>query len=293
LAPDHPAGYIALGLSHDVAGRFSQGLAAYHEALARDPENGIAYANAAYNLFALGRLDASLEWNLAALERAPEIQFGMVQIANNLSLLGFDEEAGEWYGKVLALQPDNIFGEKDLLGFYLSRGHWREAQGIIDQGRKRGALSPAWVALQAELFHFKGEPLAALAILKEHETHLNSDGIYRMGVILAGEGQNQEAMQLLEPVEMDTAKRIDAGAETAKLRVIMAGIALAGGREEEALTWLQAAVDSGWRDHRLLAIEPAFAPLHDNPGYKVLLEDLRTRVAVMRARVEELGLLNQ
>ncbi len=59
----------------------------------------------------------------------------------------------------------------------------------------------------------------------------------------------------------------------------------ASGREDEAVTALQQAVDDGFRDVAWLRATPLFVPLHGAPGWPALLERIDADIARQRAQV--------
>ncbi|HXG00575.1 MAG TPA: hypothetical protein VNL69_07305, partial [Bacteroidota bacterium] len=63
-------------------------------------------------------------------------------------------------------------------------------------------------------------------------------------------------------------------------------------RPEEAVSWLRTAVERGWRDYRWATLEPMFESLRSRPDFRALMDDLRARLAAMRQRAQERGLLD-
>jgi hypothetical protein len=62
------------------------------------------------------------------------------------------------------------------------------------------------------------------------------------------------------------------------------------GETAAALDELDRAYRAGWRDGRLLAIDPLVASLRAEPRFKKVLADIAADVAAMRARADYAGL---
>jgi hypothetical protein len=67
----------------------------------------------------------------------------------------------------------------------------------------------------------------------------------------------------------------------------MACIDAIEGKNDEACTWLQKAIDAGWRDYRFGAIDPLLAGLQKESRFKNMLEQVRAKVEAMRKEAEE------
>jgi protein kinase/serine/threonine-protein kinase len=68
----------------------------------------------------------------------------------------------------------------------------------------------------------------------------------------------------------------------------MAAIYAVQGNKEEALEWLEKAVDAGWRDHKCALRYPIFENIRDDERFKRIMDDVKVKVAEMRRRVEQL-----
>ena len=292
LDPDDPRGYLALGLHYDISDRLSLGLETYRQVLLLDPENGTAHANSACSLYYLGRLDEALALNLKSLSLNKDIHFGHVQTAQTLALLGFDAEAMKWFHKMDTLQPDHLARDAARVDFYLVRGRWEEADQLITEALKREPESPQWRLRAAESSYFQGRFVQARKILSGEASSLGAQSRYRLALVLTALGESGVAQELLVGVEADLRNWIEEGKESPILRINLAGIATAQQRFPQALDWLEAAMEAGWRDHRYLALDPAFAALRDEPRYLAVVEGMQTSIANMRTRVLELGLLD-
>ena len=72
------------------------------------------------------------------------------------------------------------------------------------------------------------------------------------------------------------------------IRFSMAAIYAVQGNKEEALKWLQKAVDAGWRHYRYILRYPLFENIREDERFKKIIDDMKVKVAEMRRRVEQL-----
>ncbi len=68
----------------------------------------------------------------------------------------------------------------------------------------------------------------------------------------------------------------------------MASIYAVQGNKEEAVRWLQKAVDAGWREYHYASRYPLFENIRDDERFKRIMNETKAKVAEMRRRVEQL-----
>ena len=78
--------------------------------------------------------------------------------------------------------------------------------------------------------------------------------------------------------------RLEAGAEGFAAPMELAAINAIEGRTDAALEWLERGYRAGWKDARLLGLDPFFASLRREPRYLALTAGMRQDVAEMRKR---------
>ena len=83
-------------------------------------------------------------------------------------------------------------------------------------------------------------------------------------------------------------KRLEQGDESNDIGFSMAAIYAVQGNKEEALKWLQKAVDAGWRYYRYISRYPLLENIRDDERFKRIMDDTKAKVAEMRRRVEQL-----
>jgi hypothetical protein len=68
----------------------------------------------------------------------------------------------------------------------------------------------------------------------------------------------------------------------------MAAIYAVQGKKEDALRWLEKAVDAGWRYYNYASRYPLLENIRDDERFKRIMNETRVKVAEMRRRVEQL-----
>jgi protein kinase/serine/threonine-protein kinase len=66
----------------------------------------------------------------------------------------------------------------------------------------------------------------------------------------------------------------------------MAAIYAVQGNKDEALRWLQKAVDAGIRYYRYISRYPLLENIRDDERFKRIINEIKAKVAEMRRRVE-------
>ena len=57
------------------------------------------------------------------------------------------------------------------------------------------------------------------------------------------------------------------------------------GQDDLALMYLERAMDEGWRQHWRPGVEPCFAGLLDNPQFVAMMDNLSSRMDLMREQI--------
>jgi hypothetical protein len=69
----------------------------------------------------------------------------------------------------------------------------------------------------------------------------------------------------------------------------LAGIATVRDQREEALRYLERAVEAGWNSPAVARRDPALAPLRQEPRFQAAVQRMDERVRAQRLRVERAG----
>lgn len=95
-----------------------------------------------------------------------------------------------------------------------------------------------------------------------------------------------EAQELFDQSLKLNQKRIEEGDEDFGVRREIAFIHAAQGNKEEALRWLQQAINAGWWGYFWDEKNPLFENLHDEPRFQQMMAEVRAKVDKMRKKVK-------
>jgi eukaryotic-like serine/threonine-protein kinase len=286
LDPNLPEGYKALGSAYGFGkGWWRKGLEAFQKAFEANPNSVIACGalGQAYN--SLGEYDKAFPIIKKAMALSPAWAFPCSDLGS--VYIGLDDpvRAEEWYKKALELQPDLDVVHQGLIYLYLAFGEDNKA---IEQGRtylsKFPGNPPAWMiesAALAELFSGHDE--------KAQEYYQKSGGEpVELGYIYWRAGRKDEARKLFQRNLDRLQKQLEQGDESSGIRLSMAAIYAIQRNKDEALKWLQKAVEAGYRRYRYISRYPLFENIRDDERFKKIIADTKAKVAEMRRRVEQL-----
>lgn len=286
--PQWAAAHAALGYALDCRGEIAQALAAYEQAVRRDPGADAARGSAAYLYERQGRLVEALKANLQVRDPA-KVRFLPIQIASNLDLLGYAAAAEARYRDSFRLYPDSVFSNLAWPRFLFVHGRRDEAQAALDEALRRGAGHAGLHLLQAELALARGETglareasLQALRLRPQGSLAQTTAWVSGAQPLPPPAALRSRAAGLLEGVARGT-DPLD-GLDAALLL-------MAAGEPEAALAALERARLAGYRDAVYLRASPLLAPLRARPGFDASLERIEADLAAQRAQVRAKGLL--
>lgn len=290
LEPDLPEAYDALGLHHDVNSRPQKALKAYEAALAKDPDHPAALSNAAYSLMILGDLERALVLNARGLQVHPQTQYGNVQMGDNLRLLELDSKAETWLKKAVTLQPDNVLANMSYAKFLLLQSRYAEALEVVEKSESSPWGQGSIHMMKGDIYLFQGDFAKAESHYVKSEAGCQADGSYRL-CMLKVLREEEAPEQALKKVEAEILKAIEYGNRYASLNLELAGIKAWTGEGDEALAWLDKALDLGWTDLRWLSADPSYKALRELPGFETRRAALRQRLSAMQSRVIDQNLI--
>jgi protein kinase/serine/threonine-protein kinase len=172
-----------------------------------------------------------------------------------------------------------------LIDLYLALGEYNKA---IEQGQTGLSKFPgnpsAWIiesAALAELFSGHYEKA------QEYYQKIGEQPI-ELGYIYWKAGRKDEARKLFQENLDRLQKRLEQGDEGNDTPFSMAAIYAVQGDKEEALRWLEKAVDAGWRYYNYASRYPLLENIRDDGRFKRIIDETKAKVAEMRRRVEQL-----
>lgn len=248
--------WSALGYTLSAQGRSDEALAAYRQAFEFDPSNGPAMSSAAHLLLLRGDLQQSLLLDMEARKTGNPSRYSEIQIAQSLELIGHPA-ANEWRDRALALNPGQAVVTKEIGNSLLKRRRPEEALKLLNAYEGEDGSSP-------QLLVTRGRALIMLGRDEEARSSLNEAGWrgqYGLAALEARDGNPDLAERWFSAAyRVETSGDIDPD-----LKVQLAEVSAALGRDDEAFSLLSQAVSLGWRDVPWLTTSPFLETLMNSP----------------------------
>ena len=286
LDPNLAEGYKVLGSAYGlVKGWWRKAVEDYKKAVEANPNSAIACLSLSDGYGNIGELDKAFPFAKKAIALSPAWAFPCAHLGN--IYFGLDDlgRAEEWLKKSLELQPDLDVTHAGLIDLYLALGEYNKA---IEQSQTYLSKVPgnpsAWMIEYAALAElFSGHYQKA----QEYFQKIGGQPI-QLGYIYWKAGRKDEARKLFQGNLDRLQKRLEQGDDSSDTRFSVAAIYAVQGNKDEALKWLQKAVDAGYRSYRYLSRYPLLENIRDDERFKRIIADTKAKVAEMRRRVEEL-----
>jgi serine/threonine protein kinase/tetratricopeptide (TPR) repeat protein len=287
LDPNLAEGYKALGTYYGfVKGWWRKAVEAGQKAVEANPNNGDACCALGEYYNNIGESDKAFPFIKKAIALSPADAFPYADLG--YTYIGLDDlvRAEEWLKKALELQPDLDVATTGLIDLYLALGEYNKA---IEEG-------------QTYLSKFPGNPSAyiieSVALAELFSGHYEKAQEYyqkigeqpiELGYIYWKAGRKDEARKLFQGNLDRMQKQLEQGDESNDIGVSMAAIYAVQGNKEEALRWLEKAVDaSPWRNYNNISRYPLLENIRDDERFKRIMDDTKAKAAEMRRRVEQL-----
>jgi len=287
LDPNLAEGYKALGVTYGfVKGWWRKALEALQKAVEANPNSALACLSLGQCYRNIGEFDKAFPFIKKAIALSPAWALPCSDLG--WLYIGLDDpvQAEEWLKKALELQPDLDVTHDALIYLYLSYGEYNKA---IEQSQTYLSKFPGnpstWVieySALAELFSGHYEKA------QEYYQKIGEQPI-ELGYIYWKAGRKDEARKLFQGNLDRLQKRLEQGDEGNNIGFSMAAIYAVQGNKEEALRWLEKAVDAGpWRNHNYISRYPLLENIRDDERFKRIIDETKAKVAEMRRRVEQL-----
>jgi DNA-binding winged helix-turn-helix (wHTH) protein/Flp pilus assembly protein TadD len=286
LDPALAESHKALGLAFASEHRLEEAAAAYRRALDLEPDHVAALNNLALTETTRGNLSQGAR----LLERASRLVPRDVQVATNLGgvyrLLGLSREARATLEAVAAWReeapPASVVWELALLD--VAQGGLDVARQRVAQAARRARRSPAlWLGAGSLELLSGHEEVAEARFRNALPSPVGWEPRPALLWLRVGGGVGQPPQRLMR--EFVAKEEQSWHRELPESAVEFAAVRLYLGQKEEALAWLERAVDRGYRDRQWLGLDPLFEALHGAPRFEALLRQIDQRVAAERAEL--------
>ena len=291
LDPDLADGWFALGDLESVVLKLSDARRSYLKALELNPSHGGAMADLANVYVALGRFDEALDWALRNQQLNPNQPHSPYHVSLPLIQLDDDSATARFLLDAERRRPTEPRVQGMLAWLDLRRGSNRAA---LERARRMVRNEPDNTEnppILAELAVVVGdsdarrliEPLARQDPTAAGQTFPESlRSLYAL--TLHRGGDTRRAAELWQESATAAQRSLKAGAEGYGAPMELAAISAIEGHTSEALDWLDKGYRAGWKDARLLDLDPFFASVRKEPAYLSLTASMRQDVAEMRKR---------
>jgi tetratricopeptide (TPR) repeat protein len=291
LDPELADGWFALADLESVVLKLSDARRSYLKALELNPSHGGAMADLANVYVALGRFDEALDWSLRNQQLNPNAPHGPYHVCLGLMPLDDDSATGRFLLDAERRFPNELRIQGLLAWLDLRRGSNRAA---LERARRMVRNEPdntEGPPMLAELAVVVGDsdaarlieplarqdPWAAGQMFPESLRSLYALSLHR-------QGDTRRAAELWRDATTAAHRSLDSGAESYAAPMELAAISAVEGHTDAALEWLGRGYRAGWRDARLLNLDPFFASVRREPRYRALTAAMTQDVAEMRKR---------
>lgn len=198
------------------------------------------------------------------LELGPETAYSLHVAAIHYNMIGKFERALSLRNKAIRLDPLSPYFRQSQAHTLISLGKFDAAQSAILELLEIYPDHPGAKTLLAKSLLLQGDAEEALQLLEAYRSNSKRVAILR-AIALRRIGQQDEADNAVASLQADTA-----GGAAYSLAVYHSGI----GELQPALNYLEDAVASRWRILAYILGEPLLYPLHDDPRWPIILDQL-------------------
>jgi tetratricopeptide (TPR) repeat protein len=291
LNPELADGWFALGDLESVVFKLSDARRAYLKALELNPSHGGAMADLANVYVALGRYDEALDWSLRDQQVDPASTHAPYHVGLGLMPLDDDSATSRYL-----LAAERRFPAEPRIQYLLAWLDLRRGlnQAALERMRRTMRNDPDNTELPpnlAELAVVTAAPDAERLI--EPLAHADPDAAGQMfpeslrslyALTLSRRGDTRCAAELWQASAAAARRHIDAGEESYNAPMELAAISAIEGRTDQALEWLERGYRAGFKDARILNLDPFFASVRREPRYRAVVRAMTQDVAEMRKR---------
>ena len=285
LAPELADGYVQLGQAQEVAGDEQAALTQFLKAAEIAPDDPDTLGALASLYAGQGRL-------LDAIRLARLAQVLEPSDANRLSQLSA-------YYKRIGLLDQAIIGFEHAWGEITSHpgrrvcmaggaallaGQAARARAATEQTLALDPGSPIGAACVIGIFNSLRDAASSIMLLDQHAEYFETNSSADFVWALSQSGDQARLERLLVIAERRLTDELPR-ASGASLAYSLGQIAMLRGQSELALDHLERGVQQGWRQYRVLAVEPIWDPVRDNPRFIALEEQVDADLARMRAEL--------
>ena len=286
--------FKALANAFNYASEYDKGFELLRTSVRLNPNNALAVGNLGVNYFLRGELDKAMMWEKKATIINPKNHIPYQIIGWTYRLFDDYPNAELWLKKSLELKAFKD-SYRELAFTYIQEGKPDEAMKLVpfiiatDSTSQLAYEEAALVCLyaddvqKAKTYFQKSIELNASLV-----TDAYTFAPVGLGAILLDEGKKIDAEILLSRSLSLFLDEIQKGNQDDEFRTLAAAILSIQGKKDEALYWMQKAVDVNWVEYGLVEFCPWFNNIKETPQFKQIINTVKKRVDEMRIKTEQL-----
>jgi len=307
LDPKLAEGLKALGLVYSLKGQQKKALKYFRKAVAINPNYIQAYHNIGVVYFDMGQLNKAVRFYNKARALNPDKLAHLENIGEVYFILNDDVNALNCFYTALQIRPNNIFTLLYLYKIHTIRKEFEKALQIseqiyeIDKNLYEHYIRTFGIYLTSGNLELAGGNFdKAIEIIRKesHKTdtilppinHLESINFYNSMLYtclyyIKTDKRNIAEKLLDKQLEYNLKLYKEGNVSIIILRNISYIYALKG-EKEDACTWLQKAVNKGWREYRQELATPLFENIREEPQFKSVINKMKSAIEDIRGLVE-------
>ena len=287
--PELAHGYFALGDLQGQGGHFRDARASFLKALELDPNHEGAMHDLAVTEELAGRYDEALHWGARAFPLAPNSPDSYYHVEALLVRIGTDAVNERYFQSALQRFPEDVrlgltFARLDILrgrdSAAMARVRQVLARNPSNQEAQYFAAELATVTTPSDAITFI-EPLVRDAP-EGRGDFLGESYRTQLGRLLARRGERARADSLWDTSATWARQQLAAGNENPQIPMELAAISAIRGDTTAAFASLDQAYQMGWKDSRILGLDPFFSSLRQHPRFKSLTARMQADLETMR-----------
>ena len=286
--------FKALANAFNYASQYEKGFELLQNSVRLNPNNAPAVGNLGTGYFLRGDLPEALRWEKKAAALNPKNNIPFQLIGWTYRLLGDFTNAELWLKKSIELKPFKD-SHRELAFTYLQEGKNAEAMNLVpliiasDTNNFSSYEEAALVCIQAgDIQKAKTNFQKAVDMNSSLITDASTFAPIGLGSILLNEGKKIDAEILLSRSLSLFLDEIQKGKQDDEFRIGAAAIMAIQGKKEEALDWMQKAIEVKWLDYGMVETSPWFGNISTDPRFKQMMNTVKKTITEMRFKAEQL-----
>jgi serine/threonine protein kinase len=291
LDPNLAEGYKALGLAYQELGWYKKAMSANEKAVELNPNYDPAVGNLGWVNVFMGNLDDGMIWLKRSASLSPSNAFSYIGIAVCYMHMNETKNAEKYYLRALELQPNLPAANWGLANVYLTDGRIDKARDIGDK-LPAGINELAKLRVKGSIEYFSGSLEGAKPFFEKiYELYpelRQLDVFCHLFTIYWKTGEHDKAEKFFNLIFNRVEQEIKKGNEDPRLRYDMAACYAARGNKQEAIKWLEEAVELGFRQYHFAQIDPAMESLYSDPHFIKIMSNLEKILKDIHVKVKNL-----